>query len=108
MNSVRPSDANTARAEYAALTERVAGLSDDVNGLRKDLQLIVQRLDERSKTQWPTLLMGASVVLALSVAIGALASRPIDAAMDRHEKMLMMLEARYVDDLKQQIDRLRK
>lgn len=118
-----PNNRPSPSENYAALTERVQSLTDDMHTLRSDVQdmrgtmasaaavreisgkleALGSRLEERNKTQWPTLISGGGFILAIMVAIGTLAYRPIEATQARHEQILDTIERRYVGDLKDRI-----
>lgn len=123
MPEIAEQETATASGNYAALSERVSGLTEHVDSLRKEvsdirtampsaaavrdiaakLEALSTRLEERNKTQWPTLISGGGFLLAIMVAIGTLAYRPIEATQGRHEAAISSLQNQYIADLKEQI-----
>ena len=71
------------------------------------LASVTAKLDERGRTQWPTLISAGVLMLAIMAAIGTLAYRPVEADMARHERRLNLMDDRYVADLQRDNDRLR-
>lgn len=112
---------------YAALSERVSGLTRDVHSVQKDigdirsampsaaavrdiaakLEGLSSKLEERNKTQWPTLIAAGGFLLAFMIAIGAMAYDPIKATLALHSLDIRDMRAQYVTDLKDQIRFLR-
>jgi len=54
------------------------------------------KLDERGKTQWPTLIAGGSFVLGVTLAIGTLAYRPVISDISRLERRQEIDESQIV------------
>jgi len=118
-----------AAASFAALAQQVATLEGDYNDLKSTLVGIDRKftetlgslstkfdtaiaglstkIEERGKTQWPTLIAAGMFFLAVTGAIGAMAYRPIDATTARHEEWITYFEKRYVEGLQEQNRMLR-
>ncbi|PZQ16963.1 MAG: hypothetical protein DI565_06120 [Ancylobacter novellus] len=86
-------------AKLAALEQRVYGLERGVHDLNRlftgrigevsaQLASLSGKLDDRSRTPWPTIVAAMGVVLAIVVAGGELAKAPIDHAIARLERDL--------------------
>lgn len=52
-------------ADHAALTQRVNGIENGVESIRKDIHALVTRFDERTRTPWGTLLAGAGLLFTV-------------------------------------------
>jgi len=119
---------NTTSENYAALSERVANLGNAVSNLSSEvedirgsmasaaavrevsskLESLGTKLEERNKTQWPTLIAGGGFILAIMSVIGTLAYRPIETEQARLQARQDRFEERYIGDLKAKINSLSK
>lgn len=95
-----------ARYDIGALDQRVLGLEQAVQSISSQIGALSTKLDERGRTQWPTLITAGAFLLAITGGLGTLALRPIEANQMRHEHRLDKLEDRYIADLQRTIDRL--
>lgn len=118
-----------AAAAFAQLAQQVSTLEDDYTDIKSTivgldrkftdtlssvatrfetaLASVNAKLDERGRTQWPTLIAAGMFLLGVVGAVGAMALRPIDASTVRHEHRLDVVESRYITDLQRTIDALR-
>lgn len=102
-----PMSANTrdpkARYDIGALEQRVTGTERALNDISSQIAALGAKLDERSRTPWVTLISAGGFLLAFMTAIGVLAYNPVDKGLLRHQTILDQFEARYVQDLKDEI-----
>lgn len=96
-----------ARYDIGALEQRVIGVEQAVQSISTQFSALSAKLDERGRTQWPTLITAGGFLMAIMGGVGTLAYRPVEAAQIRHERRIDKLEDRYVADLQRDNDRLR-
>ena len=83
-------------AHYAALAQRVTGLEDGMKSIVSAVNGLAEKLDRKGQTPWGTITSLAGVAVAILVAIGGLAYRPIDAAQARLDAELKVLQFQIV------------
>lgn len=96
-----------ARYDIGALEQRVVGVEQAVQSISTQFSALSAKLDERGRTQWPTLITAGGLVMAIMGGVGALAYRPVDAAILRNEQRMDRIDGRYIADLQRENDRLR-
>lgn len=96
MGAAMPTTPTPEAAHYAALDQRVTGLEGAVKDIASGVRDLGTKLDNNSKTPWPTIISLAGVAVAILVAIGGLAYRPIDAAQSRLESELKIVQLQIV------------
>jgi hypothetical protein len=123
-NRVRPDLFPDPRAAYAVLEQQVVGLEKDVTDLGSSIvgldrkmtealsslggrmetaiASINAKLDEKSRTHWPTLIAAGSLLVVIMGSLGSLAYLPIKATQDTQAeeiKALRMVELRRAEEL---------
>ncbi len=83
-------------AHYAALAQRVTGLEDGMKTIVSAVNGLADKLDRKGQTPWGTIASLAGVAVAILVAIGGLAYRPIDAAQARLDAELKVVQLQIV------------
>lgn len=96
-----------ARYDIGALDQRVFGLEQALQSISQQIGALNTKLDERGRTQWPTLITAGAFLLAITGGLGTLALRPIEVTQARYERRLDAIDERYVLDLQRDNDRLR-
>lgn len=83
-------------AHYAALEQRVTGLENSVSKVADAVTALGNKLDVRSTPQWSVLLTAIGIGIAILTAIGGLAYRPIDMAVQDTKEEFARLRATVV------------
>lgn len=97
-----------ARFDIGALEQRVYGVEKAVTDISAGIAALSTKIDERARTPWATLIAGAVFLLAFMTSVGVLAYKPIESDIARHQQRLNAIDARYVEDMRRTIDRLRR
>jgi hypothetical protein len=95
-DSLATAGASPELVHYATLSQRVTGIEDSVKGVVSAVNSLADKMERRSQTPWPLLVSLAGVGLAVLIAIGGLAYRPIDAAQSRLELEVKLLQGQTV------------
>lgn len=106
-----PMIANTrdpkARYDIGALEQRVTGTERALNDISSSIAALGAKLDERSRTPWVTLIAAGGFLLAFMTTIGVLAYGPVEKGLARQQLVIDQIEARYIQDLKDEIKTLK-
>lgn len=86
-NGSRPTD-------LGALEQRVYGLEKAVGDISSMIAGLSSKIDERSRTSWPTLAAFASVLVLVMGGLGALAYRPIEQSLNDLKGLLPLMVTR--------------
>jgi hypothetical protein len=96
-----------ARYDIGALEQRVTGTERALAEISSQIAGLSAKLDERSRTPWVTLIAAGGFLLAFMSTIGVLAYGPIEKNQARQQLVLDQIEARYIQDLKDEIRALK-
>lgn len=86
-NGSRPTD-------LGALEQRVYGLEKAVGDISSMIAGLSSKIDERSRTSWPTLASFAGVLVVVMGGLGALAYRPIEGSLNDIKGLLPLMVTR--------------
>lgn len=86
-NAGRPTD-------LGALEQRVYGLEKAVGDISSMIAGLSSKIDERSRTSWPTLAAFASVLVLVMGALGALATKPMESSLNDIKSSLPLFVTR--------------
>ena len=96
-----------ARYDIGALEQRVTGTERALSEISSQIAGLSAKLDERSRTPWVTLVSAGMFLLAFMTTIGVLAYGPVENGLARQQLVIDRIEARYVQDLKDEIRALK-
>lgn len=69
--------------DIGALEQRVYAIEQGLQSISVSINALSSKIDERSRTSWPTLASFATVIVVLMGALGTLALRPNSDAIER-------------------------
>lgn len=81
-----------AATSYDALEQRVFNVEQGLQHIESGITALSAKIDERSRTSWPTLASFAGVLVIVMGGMGTLALRPNEAAITRLENKVSALE----------------
>jgi len=87
--TIRPANQHN----YGALEQRVYNVEQSLAGINDGILALSAKIDERSRTSWPTLASFATVLVVVMGGMGTLALRPGAEAIERLNRQINAVDA---------------